>query len=388
MVGSTWPGTSRTRSPTRPRRRERDVLVGAEPHLGPGDVRVAVVHAQGLEPGSRRPPTRGWPRSRWPARTAAWLERQAEAAVGGVHQRVGAGLDLGGPGVAGRRCRSRRPRCRSPPTSSCAATRAAPWPRWHCCARSARPPGPRRGPRSPSPRAPPGRRRAARSASRPASPGSQPHRGRPTLTSMSTSRTPPAAAASMVCGESTATVTRAPARDQGAEPGGVEHLVGQQQVLAEARPRPCPRTSRMVAQVKSGVPGGGLAAGQAGALVRLDVRPQALRRAARRPSRRCCRPARPGPRSAPAWAGRRSCRGSRPPPWAAGAGRPRRAGRDHVPFGTTDYLPSASGAPPTSPALSRTPPSLVAPSLLRRSSLLAPQESGTRPSSAGFGAAR
>src|SRR6266704_339416 len=50
----------------------------------------------------------------------------------------------------------------------------------------------------------------ARSATFPAAAGSQPQRGRPTLTSITTSRTPPAAAASTVCGESTARVTRAP----------------------------------------------------------------------------------------------------------------------------------------------------------------------------------
>ena len=51
--------------------------------------------------------------------------------------------------------------------------------------------------------------RRARSASAAASAWSQPHLGRPTSTSMSTSLMPPEAAASTVSGESTATVTRA-----------------------------------------------------------------------------------------------------------------------------------------------------------------------------------
>ena len=74
-------------------------------------------------------------------------------------------------------------------------------------------------------------RRRARSARRPASSGGHPHRGMPTLTSITTSRTPPSTAASMVASESTATVTRVVGDDQAPEAVGVEHLVGKEQVF-------------------------------------------------------------------------------------------------------------------------------------------------------------
>ncbi len=90
----------------------------------------------------------------------------------------------------------------------------------------------------------------ARSASGPASAGSQPQRGRPTLTSISTSRTPPAAAAARVASESTATVTRAVPAATSA-PRRVQSSTS----LASSRssPRPAaamPSISRTVAQQK------------------------------------------------------------------------------------------------------------------------------------------
>src|SRR3954453_4209482 len=87
----------------------------------------------------------------------------------------------------------------------------------------------------------------ASSASLPASSGAHPQRGRPTLTSIRTSRTPPITAASTVGTGSTASVTRAPgetgppARAPGAAGGGaasplcVKHLVGQPEILVETR---------------------------------------------------------------------------------------------------------------------------------------------------------
>ena len=64
--------------------------------------------------------------------------------------------------------------------------------------------------------------------------GSQPQRGRPTLTSISTSGTRAFAAAAIVSSESTATVMRADAAlDHRREPREVEALVGQQQVVAQ-----------------------------------------------------------------------------------------------------------------------------------------------------------
>jgi hypothetical protein len=82
--------------------------------------------------------------------------------------------------------------------------------------------------------------------------------------SMITSRTPPDAAASMVADESTATVTQA---------GGVENLVGQQEIVAQ----PGRRHALHLPDGGAGEPkvtGLVLAAGQLGALVSLDVRAQ------------------------------------------------------------------------------------------------------------------
>ena len=74
----------------------------------------------------------------------------------------------------------------------------------------------------------------ARSARRGASSGGQPQRGRYTFTSTSTSRMPFAAAASTVASLSTATVTRAGALGHRAQPGGIDALVREQEVVAEA----------------------------------------------------------------------------------------------------------------------------------------------------------
>ena len=81
----------------------------------------------------------------------------------------------------------------------------------------------------------------ARSARRPASSGSQPQRGMPTVTSMSTSGMCACTAAAIVSSESTATVMRAePLSTTAREPAEVEALVGEQQVVARGRRRPCP----------------------------------------------------------------------------------------------------------------------------------------------------
>ena len=89
--------------------------------------------------------------------------------------------------------------------------------------------------------------RRAASARRPASSGGQPQRGKPTQTSISTSRTPPAVAAAMVSSESTATVMRAPASPS------TPRRRASSTSLASSRssPRPAaamPSISRMVAQ--------------------------------------------------------------------------------------------------------------------------------------------
>ena len=110
----------------------------------------------------------------------------------------------------------------------------------------------------------------ARSASRPASSGVHPQRGSPTFTSMSTSATPPRAAASIVASESTATVTRAPRL------ANAPSRLASTTSLASSKssPRPAsamPSISRMVAQVNAVLPECGLARRQCGALVRLDV---------------------------------------------------------------------------------------------------------------------
>ncbi len=88
----------------------------------------------------------------------------------------------------------------------------------------------------------------ASSAIRPASAGSHPQRGRPTLTSTSTSRTPPAAAASTVSGESTATVMRAPVSSATA-PRRVQSSTSLARRRSSPRPaRAIPSISRTVAQ--------------------------------------------------------------------------------------------------------------------------------------------
>src|ERR1022692_2567785 len=89
----------------------------------------------------------------------------------------------------------------------------------------------------------------ASSPSSPAVSGAQPHRRRPTITSMTTSRTPPTMAASMVAAESTATVTRAPSRTS------APRRLASTTSFASSRswPRPAaamPSHSRIVAQVK------------------------------------------------------------------------------------------------------------------------------------------
>ena len=126
------------------------------------------------------------------------------------------------------------------------------------------------------------------------------------MTSISTSGTPARAAAAMVASESTATVTRAPAAGQRAEAGGVGHLVGQEEVVARARPGPCPPSRATVAQVKPRWPARGLAPGQRGALVRLHVgtEPVAGQRVGHRAAG--CPP---GRRASTTSAGRRQLRG-------------------------------------------------------------------------------
>ena len=127
---------------------------------------------------------------RSPRTASAGRNGRSSLRVRGVHQRVGAGLDLGGERVdvvgAGAAAGDdgaadvvvRRERAR------------------HRLGRLADPlaqgrPSPRRGPRSPS--CPARRARGAASGRRggPASSGAQPQRGKPTLTSISTSRIPP-----------------------------------------------------------------------------------------------------------------------------------------------------------------------------------------------------
>src|SRR4051794_16972855 len=95
--------------------------------------------------------------------------------------------------------------------------------------------------------------RRARSASAPACSGGQPHRGRPTFTSTTTSPTPPRTAASTVSGESTATVTRAPPSTTGRS----RRRSSTSLASSRSSPRPAaamPSTSRTVAQVAPGEP--------------------------------------------------------------------------------------------------------------------------------------
>ena len=100
IVGSTWAGTTRTRSPTGgalAARGERDVLVAAEPHAGVVDRRVAVVHAERLEP-DVGDGVLGADGDHGADDRQRLAERQAELGVGRVHQRVAAGLHLGDAG--------------------------------------------------------------------------------------------------------------------------------------------------------------------------------------------------------------------------------------------------------------------------------------------------
>ena len=98
--------------------REGHVLVGAEPHLRALDGRVAVIHAERLEARVAHRPAGRHRDDRAPDREGG-PEREAQLRVGGVHQRVGAGLDLGGPvvqvvraGAAGRHHRAAHLRVR------------------------------------------------------------------------------------------------------------------------------------------------------------------------------------------------------------------------------------------------------------------------------------
>ena len=78
--------------------RERHVLVGAEEDRAALDGRVAVVHAQGLEPAVGHGPV-GRHRDHRGQHREGLGEGQSELAVGRVHEQVGTGLDLGGPVV-------------------------------------------------------------------------------------------------------------------------------------------------------------------------------------------------------------------------------------------------------------------------------------------------
>ena len=84
-VGSTCAGHTSTRSPTRTRRvgRERDVLVGAEPHVAAARRRVAVVHAERLQAavGDRRTSGSTWTPSRRRAARARTAGRASPYAV-------------------------------------------------------------------------------------------------------------------------------------------------------------------------------------------------------------------------------------------------------------------------------------------------------------------
>src|ERR1700736_2134424 len=133
----------------------------------------------------------------------------------------------------------------SPPTSACACRRSSiDWAVMSC--RSERSSSPTAWPSYPiTPRTVRPLDRAI-SASAPAFSGAQPHLGSPTLTSIRTSLTPPLTAASMVCFESTATVTRASIRPS--REASTTSLAS-----SKSSPRPAsamPSTSRMVAHVK------------------------------------------------------------------------------------------------------------------------------------------
>ena len=258
------------RSPTRSGapRDERQVLVGAEPHLRPLDRRIAVVHAQGLEAavGDRPVPRHRDHRGQHRERLG---EGQAELGVGRVHQGVRPGLDLGGPGVEVVGARA----ARGDHLAADVVVGRAPAVPW--TPRAWLGPGPAvlqaddvaLVPHDPADRR--GRRPRARSASRPASSGRQPQRGSPTLTSISTSGTPARAAAAMVSSESTATVTRAP--DRASTPSRVASATSLARRRSSPSPaRAMPSISAMVAQVNPVCPRR-LARRQRRALVRLDV---------------------------------------------------------------------------------------------------------------------
>ena len=120
--------------------------------------------------------------------------------------------------------------------------------------------------------------------------------------------------------ESTATVTRAPGLDDGAEAAGVEHLVGQQEVVAETGGGHALDLAGGGAAERA-VPGRGEAGGERRRLERLDVGTEPAARVARRPwSPRCGRTPRGRPRAAGS-ARRRAARRGRYRPVATGHGR-------------------------------------------------------------------
>ena len=238
-VGSTWAGSSRTFSPTRQPRAfapaEGRVLVGHEPAVADvDDGRVAVVHAEALQAAvGDAPGVVGGDHRAEQVEGDRELGRVGD--VLGVHEAVAAGLHLGDPVVG-------RPRPGAAAGHDVAADvgeRRLDQLAAACHLRRLRvaglahevalvahdaraPPCPWRG--------------RGRRCGRPR-PVSTPHRGMPTLTSTSTSVTPPLAAASTVSSESTAAVTRAVplrARAPRRSADGAEHLVREQQVVAEA----------------------------------------------------------------------------------------------------------------------------------------------------------
>ena len=99
-VGSTCAGRTSTRSPTRTAscRRERHVLVGAEPHVA--DRRSSGCRGPCRAPSgrSRRPRTSALDVHDRRDDAQRGAERKVELAVRGVHQRVRTGLDLGRDG--------------------------------------------------------------------------------------------------------------------------------------------------------------------------------------------------------------------------------------------------------------------------------------------------
>ena len=103
------------------RGRERHVLVGDEPDVGVVDRRVAVVHAERLQPAvGHRVPVVDADDGREDVERGP--ERGDERCERGVHQRVRTGLDLGRPAVDRRRSPVAPAETTSPPTSACAAS--------------------------------------------------------------------------------------------------------------------------------------------------------------------------------------------------------------------------------------------------------------------------